>query len=105
MGEHHAMETAGGGLAASAGGYALETAWEPSEGDLEGRLDFRVVDRGGGVVTAFDEQHGKRMHLIIVRRDLSHYQHLHLRWARPGLGPHPWSSRNRASTASSPTSR
>jgi hypothetical protein len=30
-------------------------------------------------VTAFDEQHGKRMHLIIVRRDLSHYQHLHLR--------------------------
>ena len=47
MGEHHAMETAGGGLAASAGGYALGTAWEPSEGDLEGRLDFRVVGQGG----------------------------------------------------------
>jgi hypothetical protein len=46
-------------------------------------------------VTAFDEQHGKRMHLIIVRRDLSHYQHLHPSmgaagtWSSPLVLPEP----------------
>jgi hypothetical protein len=35
----------------------------------------------GRVVRDFDEQHGERMHLIVVRRDLAHYQHLH-----PSLG-------------------
>jgi hypothetical protein len=32
-------------------------------------------------VRDFDKQHGERMHLIVVRRDLAHYQHLH-----PSLG-------------------
>jgi hypothetical protein len=72
--EHHA---AVGGLAASAGGYTLKTAWIPSEGDLEGRLDFWILDRDGRAVGDFDEQHEQRMHLIVVRHDLSHYQHLH----------------------------
>jgi hypothetical protein len=74
--EHHAVGAAGG-LAASAGGYALKIAWIPSEDDLKGRLDFWILDRDGRAVGNFDEQHERRMHLIVVRHDLSHYQHLH----------------------------
>ena len=77
MSEHHAMGTAGG-LSASAGGYTLKCDWKPSEGNLAGRFEFWILDRNGRVVTdRFDEQHEQRMHLIVVRRDLFHYQHLH----------------------------
>jgi hypothetical protein len=40
-------------------------------------LRFRVVDDGGGTVRDFDVEHTKRMHLIVARRDLTGFQHLH----------------------------
>jgi hypothetical protein len=40
-------------------------------------LRFRIVDRQGRAVRGFDELHTKRMHLIVVRRDLTGFQHLH----------------------------
>lgn len=40
-------------------------------------LDFRVLDEDGQVVRDFDVAHEKRMHLIVVRRDLTGFQHLH----------------------------
>ncbi len=92
--EHHAVGAAGG-LAASAGGYALKIAWIPSEGNLKGRLDFWILDRNGRAVGDFDEQHERRMHLIVVRHDLSHYQHLHPSmsadgtWSIPLILPEP----------------
>ena len=42
-----------------------------------GRLVFRIVDDGGETVRTFDVEHDRRMHLIVVRRDLSGFQHLH----------------------------
>ena len=92
--EHHAVGAASG-LAASAGGYALKIAWIPSEDDLKGRLDFWILDRDGRAVGNFDEQHERRMHLIVVRHDLSHYQHLHPSmsangtWSIPLILPEP----------------
>jgi hypothetical protein len=92
--EHHAVGAAGG-LAASAGGYTLEIAWIPSEGGLEGRLDFWILDPNGRAVGNFDERHEQRMHLIVVRRDLIHYQHLHPSmsadgtWSIPLILPEP----------------
>jgi hypothetical protein len=41
------------------------------------RLRFRVVDRDGATVRDFDVEHERRMHLILVRRDLTGFQHLH----------------------------
>jgi hypothetical protein len=41
------------------------------------RVAFRIVDSGGRTVRHFDVAHEKRMHLIIVRRDLTGFQHLH----------------------------
>jgi hypothetical protein len=40
-------------------------------------LRFRIVDREGRAVRDFDVEHTKRMHVIVVRRDLTGFQHLH----------------------------
>ena len=40
-------------------------------------LRFRIVDDAGETVRDFDVEHTKRMHLIVVRRDLTGFQHLH----------------------------
>jgi hypothetical protein len=40
------------------------------------------VDAHGHAVTDFDVAHDKRLHLIVVRRDLTGFQHLH-----PEMGP------------------
>ncbi|GLH97818.1 hypothetical protein [Phytohabitans aurantiacus] len=66
-----------GGLAVSSGGYTLVpeetafTAGQPRD------FAFRIVGRDGKPVTTFAVVHDKPLHLIVVRRDLSGYQHLH----------------------------
>ncbi len=40
-------------------------------------LRFRIVGGEGRTVRDFDVEHTKRMHLIVVRRDLTGFQHLH----------------------------
>jgi hypothetical protein len=43
----------------------------------EETLRFRIVDERGETVRDFEVEHEKRMHLILARRDLSNFQHLH----------------------------
>ena len=43
-------------------------------------LRFRIVDEHGATVRDFDVEHAKRMHLIVARRDLTGFQHLHPSW-------------------------
>lgn len=38
---------------------------------------FRIVDERGETVRDFDVEHTRRMHVIVVRRDLAGFQHLH----------------------------
>jgi hypothetical protein len=40
-------------------------------------LRFRIVGDNGETVRDFDVEHERRMHLILARRDLSNFQHLH----------------------------
>jgi hypothetical protein len=48
--------------------------------DQMGEVRFRIVDdHGGKAVRDFDLAHTKRMHMIVVRRDLTGFQHLHPR--------------------------
>ncbi len=47
-------------------------------------LRYRVVDERGATIRDFDVEHEKRMHLIVVRRDLTGFQHLHPRQQRDG---------------------
>ena len=41
------------------------------------RLTYRIVDRRGRTIKDFEVEHEKRMHLILARRDLTGFQHLH----------------------------
>ena len=38
---------------------------------------FRVIEESGETVRDFDIEHTKRMHVIVARRDLTGFQHLH----------------------------
>src|SRR4028119_1901541 len=79
--EHFTMHGSPGGLAISVAGYTLDIGSKAFEVGQQETFEFRILDRTGRAVRDFDEQHGERMHLIVVRRDLVHYQHLH-----PSLG-------------------
>ncbi len=65
-----------GGLQVSEAGYTLEL---PASGLTPGRVTLRFVVTGpdGAAVTAYDEEHEKDLHLVVVRRDFSGYQHVH----------------------------
>jgi hypothetical protein len=65
-----------GGLEAAADGYTLTLA-QPSLGTGRQRLAFTITDADGHPVTAYDEQHERDLHLVVVRRDLTGFQHLH----------------------------
>lgn len=45
---------------------------------------FRIVGADGETVTRFQLEHEKRLHFIVVRRDLSGFQHLHPEMAADG---------------------
>ena len=47
-------------------------------------LRFRIVDEHGAAVRDYDVTHEKRMHLIVARRDLTGFQHLHPELAADG---------------------
>jgi hypothetical protein len=66
------------GLQVAQDGYRLviERA-RLASGEPQARLEFRIVDGAGRPVREFEFAHEKRMHFIVVRRDLSSFQHLH----------------------------
>ncbi len=55
------------------------------------KLRYRVVDERGRTIRDFDVEHEKRMHLIVVRRDLTRFQHLHPQQRHDGS----WASASR----------
>ena len=65
------------GLAISDDGLTLALARSTATADERSELAFRIVDRRGQTVRDFDVEHTKRMHLIVVRRDMTGFQHLH----------------------------
>lgn len=70
-----------GALQATEGGYTLALA-EPTLSPGRQRLGLTVTGPDGAPVTSYDVVHDKRLHLIVVRRDLTGFQHVH-----PGLDP------------------
>ena len=65
------------GLSASAGGLTLELDRTELPRDMRSMLSFSAQDGAGTPVRDFEIEHDKRMHLIVVRRDLAGFQHLH----------------------------
>ncbi len=77
------------GLAVSDRGLTLEPARDRATAGERFALTFRITGRDGATVRDFDVEHTKRMHLIVVRRDMTGFQHLHPtqgtdgRWTAP----------------------
>jgi hypothetical protein len=65
------------GLAVSEHGLTLELARRTAPQGRRFALGFRIADGRGRTVRAFDVEHTKRMHFIVVRRDMTGFQHLH----------------------------
>ena len=73
----HGEHTQPGGLSMTAGDFLFvpsETRLKPG---VEQQWTFQIRDGQGEVVTNFEDAHGERSHLIVVRRDLTCFQHLH----------------------------
>jgi hypothetical protein len=65
------------GLAVSEDGLTLALARTTARPGQPFELAFRIVDARGRAVRDFDVEHTQRMHLIVVRRDMTGFQHLH----------------------------
>ncbi|MEH1099952.1 hypothetical protein V6V16_12360 [Micromonospora sp. CPCC 205561] len=73
-----------GGLSVSSAGYTLAPLAATFTAGRPGELRFQVRDAQRRPVTRFAVVHDKPMHLIVVRRDLTGYQHLHPTMAADG---------------------
>jgi hypothetical protein len=87
--EQEAAATAVRGLSASSDGLTLELDTPRLGRDVATDLRFRVRDDSGAAVRDFEVEQDKRMHLILVRRDLTGFQHLHPTMSDDGT----WSAR------------
>ena len=66
-----------GGLAVTASGYTLVPRSTTVRAGRRQPWQFHIAAADGRPVTAFAVVHDKPLHLVVVRRDLSGYQHLH----------------------------
>jgi hypothetical protein len=67
------------GLAVSSDGLTLALGQTKFARGREGEFSFRILEGDGKPVREFEVEHEKRLHLIIVRRDETGFQHLHPR--------------------------
>jgi copper chaperone CopZ len=78
LAHRHAPGAAGiSGLAVSDRGFTLVPSQTTFADRGEQRLSFFIRDRLGRPVTSFATVHEKPLHLILVRRDLTGFQHVH----------------------------
>jgi hypothetical protein len=65
------------GLASTMSGYTLAPLQPTLPSGDAVRFAFRITGPDGSAATDYTEAHEKDLHLIVVRRDLSHFQHVH----------------------------
>lgn len=66
-----------GGLQVSERGYTLVPQSEPLLAGAAGEFRFRIIGPDGTPWTRYEPAHEKDLHLIVARRDLSGFQHVH----------------------------
>jgi hypothetical protein len=66
-----------GGLQIAQDGYRLDPVTTRLSTGAAEPFAFRVLGPDGKPVTGYTENHDRDLHLILVRRDMSGYQHLH----------------------------
>lgn len=77
--EHEAAPASAlpGGLLATDQGYTLELDRPNTTTAAQAPTSFRILDRTGAPVTQYTTSHDKDLHLIVVRRDMAAFQHVH----------------------------
>ena len=73
-----------GGLAVSGAGYTLVPERTDFVAGTPQQLRFTITGTGGAPVTTFAVVHDKPLHLVVARRDLTGFQHLHPSMAADG---------------------
>ena len=76
-GHHQAGAQAPAGLTTTHDGLRLVLDRDDFARDRAQAIELRIEGEDGHAVRDFDVEHDKRMHLIVVRRDLTGFQHLH----------------------------
>ena len=66
-----------GGLMVSQDGYTLRLADDGAAPGRDRQIEFTIEGPDGHPVTEYDVEHEKLLHLIVVRRDFSGFQHVH----------------------------
>jgi hypothetical protein len=80
----HEATSAPVGLALAEDGLRLDLDQRRIAAGRPIRVGFRILNKRGRAVRDFDVEHDRRMHLIVVRRDLTGFQHLHPKMAPDG---------------------
>ncbi|MDG4782102.1 copper resistance protein CopC [Micromonospora sp. WMMD961] len=83
-GDGAAGETLATGTTVSAGGYTLQPLERSQPAGVRADYRFRIVGTDRQPATRFTVVHDKPLHMIVVGRDLSGYQHLHPTMAPDG---------------------
>ncbi|MEI7056307.1 hypothetical protein WBG06_10860 [Nocardioides sp. CCNWLW239] len=65
------------GLNVTEAGYTLDLVEDRYQRTADATLRFRILGDDHEPVTRFATAHGKKLHLIVVRRDLATFQHVH----------------------------
>ena len=82
--EMRASQTDGAhGLSSEEHGLSLKLDRSDLPRGDEAELSFRILE-GGSPVTDFEVEHAREMHLIVVRKDLTGFQHLHPKMSENG---------------------
>jgi hypothetical protein len=88
-GQHGEGDVVPGGLAVSRAGYTLVPGQDTLPAGQPTTFRFTITGIDGTPVTRYEREHDKDLHLILVRRDLSGFQHLHPTLGAGGV----WSQR------------
>jgi hypothetical protein len=78
------------GLSVEQDGYLLSPINAPTAVGVAGTLSFSVIGPDGEPLTAYDTEHEKQLHLIVVRTDGSGFRHVHPTLDDAGTWSIPW---------------
>lgn len=73
----HAQKAEAHGLSSTENGLRLAVDASEMRAGRRHDIAFSVLDETGAPVTEYDTTHTKKMHMILVRRDTTGFQHLH----------------------------
>ncbi|MGP5930538.1 hypothetical protein [Corynebacterium glyciniphilum] len=86
----HDASTASLGLGIAQEGFELTDVTAPTETGTDGELSLTITGPDGQPVTDFELEHEKELHLIAVRADGQHFEHVHPEMNEDGAWSIPW---------------